>query len=62
MADNSSNAVLGFVVGAIVVAVIVFIFFVVVPGEEGSRGVDVTIEAPTPPAEAPAPATPGGGG
>jgi hypothetical protein len=60
MADNSSNAVLGFVVGAIVVAAVVFIFFVVVPREQNSRGVDVTIEAPTAPADAPA--TPDGGG
>ncbi len=60
MSDNSeSNAVLGFVVGAIVVAALVFIFFVV-PGQRGTGGnngpdLDVTIEAPAPPV----PANPG---
>jgi hypothetical protein len=52
MSDNSeSNAVLGFVVGAIVIAALAFIFLVV-PGRNGGSGpgdVDVTIEAPQAP-------------
>ena len=51
------NAVLGFVVGAIVIAALAFIFFVA-PGGSGSNApgnVDVTIEAP----QAPALANPG---
>jgi hypothetical protein len=53
--DSESNAVLGFVLGAIVVAAGAFIFFVV-RGPEGSIGasaapdVNVTIEAPPAPA------------
>lgn len=60
MSDNSeSNAVLGFVVGAIVIAALAFVFFIV-PGQTGGSGgkatpdVNVTIEAPTA-----APANPG---
>jgi hypothetical protein len=54
MSDNSeSNAVLGFVVGAIVIAAPAFIFFVAPGGTGGGNGpgnVDVTIEAPKAPA------------
>jgi hypothetical protein len=50
--DSESNAVLGFVVGAIVVAALAFIFFVV-PGQKsggsGPGNVNVTIEAPRTP-------------
>jgi hypothetical protein len=58
MSDNSeSNAVLGFVVGAIVIAALAFIFFVTPAGNGGNTpgDVDVTIEAP----QVPAPANPG---
>jgi hypothetical protein len=65
MSDSSeSNAVLGFVVGAIVIAALAFVFFVV-PGQNGSSGskatpdLNVTIEAPPTAAPAPAPANPG---
>jgi hypothetical protein len=54
MSDNSeSNAVLGFVVGAIVIAALAFIFFVAPGGNGGGSGpgdIDVTIEAPQAPA------------
>ena len=58
MSENSeSNAVLGFVVGAIVIAALAFIFFVTPAGNGDNMpgNVDVTIEAPP----APAPANPG---
>jgi hypothetical protein len=54
MSDNSeSNAVLGFVVGAIVIAALAFIFFVTPGGNGGGNGpgdVDVTVETPQAPA------------
>jgi hypothetical protein len=60
--DSGSTAVLGFVVGAIVVAVLVFVFFVVIPRESGpdvtDRDVDINIEAPPTPE---APQSPGPG-
>ena len=62
MANNGeSNMVLGFVVGAIVVALVVFIFFVVVPGQNADQGIDVTIETPTGPADATPEALPDNG-
>lgn len=59
MSDNSeSNAVLGFVVGAIVIAALAFIFFVV-PGENSGGGPDVNVTTEAPSAPTPAPANPG---
>ena len=58
--DSESNAVLGFVVGAIVVAALVFVFFVVVPNSSSPKSdpgnLDVKIEIPNP-----APDDPGSG-
>jgi hypothetical protein len=52
MSDNSeSNAVLGFVLGAIVVAALAFFLFVV-PGERADRDLNVRIETPAPAAPA----------
>ncbi len=51
---SESNAVLGFVVGAVLVAALAFIVFVV-PGQRGDRDIDVRIEAPI----SAAPANPG---
>jgi hypothetical protein len=52
--DSESNAVLGFVVGAIVVAALAFFLFIV-PGQRADRDIDVRIETPQPAA----PANPG---
>jgi hypothetical protein len=55
MSDNSeSNALLGFVLGAIMVAALAFFLFVV-PGERSDGDFDVRIETPAPAA----PAAPG---
>jgi hypothetical protein len=48
MSGNSENAVLGFVVGAIVVAALVFVFVLAPRGGDRGGGVDVTIESPAP--------------
>lgn len=49
--DSDSNVVLGFVLGAIVVAALAFFLFVV-PGERADRNLDVRIETPQPAAPA----------
>jgi hypothetical protein len=56
MADDSgSSAVLGMIVGALIVGAVLFVVFVGFPGGSGPGDVDVTIEAPAPSLPAPAP-------
>jgi len=58
--SSGSSAVLGVLVGALIVGAILFFVFVGFPGGGGSGGsdVDVSIDAPAPSVPAPAP---GGG-
>jgi hypothetical protein len=58
MADNSgSSAILGIIVGALIVGAVLFFVFVGTPwiGASGPGDVDVSIEAPAPSLPTPAP-------
>ena len=52
MEDSGSNAVLGVVVGAILVAAVLFFVFVM-PGGDGGTNPDVDVRIETPAAPAP---------
>jgi hypothetical protein len=55
--DSGSSAILGIIVGALIVGAVLFFVFIGVPWNGGSSpgDIDVSIEAPAPSLPAPAP-------